>query len=33
MRGLRWLGNGWGVKALLNSRPRGKLVFCYAWPG
>ena len=29
-RGSGWLGNGWDKKALLDSRPKGKLVFCYA---
>ena len=32
-RGSRWLGNGWNKEALLDSRPRRKLDFCYAWPG
>ena len=32
-RGSGWLGNGWSKEALLDSRPRGKLDFCYAWPG
>ena len=34
LRGSGWLGNGWNIKkALLDSRPREKLDFCYAWPG
>ena len=33
LRGSGWLGNGLEKKALLDSRPRGKLDFCYAWPG
>ena len=31
-RGSGWLGNGWNKKALLDSRPRVKLDFCYTWP-
>ena len=31
-RGSGWLGNGWDKKALLDSRPKRKLDFCYAWP-
>ena len=32
LRGSGWLGNGCNKKTLLDSRPRGKLDFCYAWP-
>ena len=32
-RGSGWLGNGWNKKALLDSRPRGKLDFVTLGPG